>query len=113
MITRCAWPASDPLMIKYHDEEWGVPLFDDRKIFEFIWHLSDNKTIHNTWSTINQIPPRSELSDKISLDMKKRGFKFAGTTIIYAFIQAMGVVNDHTLDCFRYQELLLMNSENR
>lgn len=192
MITRCKWPDKDPLMIRYHDEEWGVPLFDDRKIFEFIvldafqaglnwkmilkkrehlrtafsgfdpkiiaqyrgpeidallenkdiirnkakingtvvnarlfldiqkewdtftryiWNFSDNKVIHNAWKDLDQIPARSVLSDEISMDLKKRGFKFAGTTIVYAFIQAMGMVNDHTMDCFRYEEIKAMSSQ--
>ncbi len=185
--TRCTWVnMDDPLCIAYHDEEWGVPVYDDTKLFEFlvlesfqaglnwrtilrkrenfrtafdqfdykkiakyddskfqslmsnagiirnrlkinaainnarkfqevqkefgsfsnyIWHFADNKPIVNHWKTFAGIPANTPLSDKISKDMKKRGFKFTGTTIMYAFMQAMGIVNDHTVDCFRYGEV--------
>jgi DNA-3-methyladenine glycosylase I len=190
MAGRCAWPASDPLMIKYHDEEWGLPVFDDQKLFEilildifqaglnwrmilnkrehfrqafagfdpakvagfglagierlmndptiirnkakiiaavenarlfidiqkesgsfsqYIWGFTGGKTIQNNWTELVQIPARTELSDRISNDMKKRGFKFAGSTILYAVMQTIGMVNDHTIDCFRYREIKEMN----
>ena len=67
----------------------------------YIWGFVDNLPIVNHWSSLAQIPASTELSDKISKEMKKRGFKFFGTTICYAFLQAVGVVNDHTMDCFR------------
>ena len=67
----------------------------------YIWGFVDNLPIVNHWSSLAQIPASTELSDKISKEMKKRGFKFFGTTICYAFLQAVGVVNDHTRDCFR------------
>ena len=186
MTNRCAWPTGNQIMIDYHDHEWGVPLHDDIKIFEFmvldafqaglswltilkkrenfrnafdnydlkkiagygekdfnrlmndagiirnrlkitatiqnaiqyqkiqqefgsfdayIWHFTDGKTIVNTWKNIGELPAKNELSDRISKDLLKRGFKFVGSTIIYAFMQAMGIVNDHTTDCYRYQEL--------
>ena len=182
---RCAW-ISDPLMQKYHDKEWGVPLHEDRKLFEFmildafqaglswrtilhkrenfrntfdqfdpdkiaqydenhyqrllsdagiirnqakikatignaraylkireefgtfdsfIWSFTNNKVIHNSWKTISDIPARTELSDQMSGELIKRGFKFAGSTICYAFIQAIGMVNDHVTSCFRHKEL--------
>jgi len=79
-------------------EEYGS--FD-----KYIWDFVDNKPIQNSWRKLEELPSKTELSDKISKDMKKRGFKFIGTIIIYAFLQAIGVVNDHTTDCFRYKEL--------
>jgi DNA-3-methyladenine glycosylase I len=66
----------------------------------------NNKSVNNAWNKLEDLPPNTELSNRISKDMKKRGFKFIGTTIIYAFLQAIGVVNDHTIDCFRYNELI-------
>jgi DNA-3-methyladenine glycosylase I len=66
----------------------------------------DNKSVYNSWKKLEDLPPNTELSNIISKDMKKRGFKFIGTTIIYSFLQAIGVVNDHTTDCFRYKELV-------
>jgi len=68
----------------------------------YLWGFVDDKPIVNHWSSLSQIPASTELSDRISKEMKKRGFKFFGTTICYAFLQAVGVVNDHTADCFRY-----------
>jgi DNA-3-methyladenine glycosylase I len=182
----CSWPTGDPLMIKYHDEEWGVPLHDDRKLFEFlilegfqaglswltilrkrehfkkafddfdfnkiaqydeqkvhtllhdssiirnrlkisaavanaraflgvrkafatfdsyIWQFTGGRTLHNGFKSLDELPARTELSDRISLDLKKRGFKFVGSTIVYAHMQATGMVNDHTTDCYRHKEL--------
>jgi DNA-3-methyladenine glycosylase I len=182
-ISRCPWPSNDLLMIAYHDEEWGVPLHDDQKLFEFmvldcfqaglswrtvlhkrenfrkafdgfdyrkiakydqrkyesllqdagiirnkakisgtivnaqaflqvrkefgsfdayIWSFTEGKTILNGWKDLSELPARTELSDKMSKDLVKRGFKFAGSTICYAFIQAIGMVNDHLITCFRY-----------
>lgn len=184
--TRCAWPANDPLYIKYHDKEWGVPIHNDRKLFEFlllegfqaglswrtilykrqnfrkafdnfdfnkvanydkrkinslmkdtgiirnqlkinsmvsnakafiavrkefgtfdkyIWSFVNGKPIKNKLKSLKEIPARTELSDLISMDLKKRGFKFVGSTIIYAHMQATGMVNDHLTTCFRYKEL--------
>ncbi|MBU2634392.1 MAG: DNA-3-methyladenine glycosylase I [Nanoarchaeota archaeon] len=184
-MERCDWPGKNPLMIKYHDEEWGVPLHDDKKLYEFLlldafqaglsWEIVLNKrenfrkafnnfdfykiakynetkiksllnnqgiirnqlkiksTIQNAkafieiikefgsfdkyiWSfvtkpiqnshkNIKDLPPKTELSDKISIDLKKRGMNFVGSTIIYAFMQAIGMVNDHQVKCFRYKQL--------
>lgn len=187
MLTRCAWPQDHDLMIKYHDEEWGVPLHDDHKLFEFIildafqaglswktilnkrenfrkafdafdctkialygedkvqslmqdtgiirnqlkiratignaqafmkiqaefgsfdaylWAFVGGKPIVNTFASLSQLPARTELSDKVSKDLQKRGFKFVGSTIVYAFMQAAGLVNDHTIDCYRRQQLI-------
>ncbi len=184
--TRCKWADSDPLYHRYHDQEWGVPVYDDKTIFEFlilegfqaglswltilkkrenfrrafdhfdfnkiaeygrkkidelllnegiirnklkvnaaktnarafirvreeygsfsryIWDFTGGEPVINRFKSISEIPPRTELSDKISRDLKKRGFKFAGSTIVYAHMQATGMVNDHTTDCFRYGEV--------
>jgi DNA-3-methyladenine glycosylase I len=179
----CEWPTSDPLMVRYHDEEWGTPLHDDRSLFEFmvldsfqaglswktvlhkrenfrkafdnfdyrkiarynhlkvdsllqdegiirnkakisgtinnakcflevqkefgsfdayIWQFTNWRTIHHNCKTLSDIPTHSEESDVMSRDLIRRGFKFAGTTICYAFMQAAGMVNDHLVTCFRY-----------
>ena len=71
----------------------------------YIWGFVNNKPIIGKWKNLNDIPPKTELSDTISKDMKKRGFKFLGSTIIYSHLQATGIVNDHLTDCFRYNEL--------
>ena len=183
-VTRCPWGA-DGIMRRYHDEEWGVPVHEDRKHFEllilemfqaglswltvlrkrdafkkafadfnpdlvaefddkdvarlltdagiirnrlkiaaainnaarfteiqkelgrfdkYIWSFLDNQTLVNEWNDLSQIPPRTELSDRISADLKKRGLKFAGSTIVYAHLQATGLVNDHITGCFRYRQ---------
>ena len=187
MKSRCKWVGESELMISYHDREWGVPLHDDRRLFEFlvlegaqaglswttiikrrdgyrkafgnydvekissfsetkinellldpgiirnkqkitsvvnnakcfievqkefgnfnkyIWNfIPGQKQIKNSWVGDEQIPARTELSDRISLDMKKRGFSFFGTTICYAHMQATGMVNDHIVSCFRYNQV--------
>ena len=183
---RCPWCGTLPLYVRYHDEEWGVPVHDEGKHFEFlvlesaqaglswvtvlrkrenyrlafdhfnpalvaeyneekinelllntgiirnrlkiksainnarhfleiqkefgsfdayIWGFINNKPIINAFTTLKELPASTPLSDKISADMKKRGFTFTGTTIIYAHMQAIGMVNDHLTDCFRYMEL--------
>jgi len=185
-IKRCAWVGNDPLYIKYHDSEWGIPVIDDGKLFEFlvletfqaglswltilkkrenfrkafdnfdykkialfndgkyeellqnegiirnklkikatisnarefikiqnefgsfsnyIWGFVNHKPIVNKFKKIDEIPAKTELSEKISKDLKKREFKFVGPTVIYAHMQATGMVNDHTIDCFRYDEI--------
>ncbi len=185
-MNRCNWCVNDPEMMDYHDTEWGVPLRNDRKLFEFllldsfqaglswltilrkrenfrsafddfdpekiaeydqskidrllvnkgiirnrlkiraainnagkyleirsefgsfsdfIWSFVKGKTIHNSWKSMNEIPVNSPESDLMSSELKKRGFKFTGSTICYAFMQAAGMVNDHVVDCYRYQEL--------
>ena len=183
--TRCGW-ARNPLAEAYHDAEWGVPIHDDRKIFEFIvlegaqaglswdtilrkreayrrafdgfdpakvarygarkvaallanpgivrnrlkvgsavrnarafvrvqeergsfdayiWGFVDGRPIVNRWKALREIPARTSLSDAISKDLKKRGFSFVGSTIVYAHLQATGVVNDHVVSCFRWREV--------
>ncbi len=72
----------------------------------YIWKFINNKPVVNTWKSIDEIPPKTELSDIISNDLKKRGFKFVGSTIIYSHLQAVGLVNDHIASCFRYKELV-------
>lgn len=185
-IKRCDWSLSNELMIKYHDTEWGVPLHDDRKLFEFIvldtfqaglswaiilnkregfrrafddfdaekianydaqkieslklnpeiirnklkidatvlnaraflklqeeygsfdkyiWQFTDGDTIQNRFLTMSDIPATSHISDKMSKELKSHGFKFVGSTICYAFMQAAGIVNDHLVDCFRHNEV--------
>ncbi len=71
----------------------------------FIWSFVDGTPITNTWKTMEEVPASTELSDVMSKTLKKKGFKFIGTTICYAYMQAIGMVNDHTTDCFRYQEI--------
>ncbi|WNY25836.1 DNA-3-methyladenine glycosylase 1 [Methanolapillus millepedarum] len=68
----------------------------------FLWAFTDGQPIQNSWTSVSEVPAQTELSDKISKELKKRGFKFVGSTIIYAYLQAVGVVNDHTADCFLY-----------
>ena len=182
--TRCAWVNDDPLYISYHDHEWGVPIYDDQRLFEFlilegmqaglswitilkkrdnfrlgfdhfdpgkimrydkrkiealltdpgiirnrlkvqaaisnakaffnvveeygnfsdyIWHFVDGKPIQNHWQDLTQVPATTEISNHMAKDLKKRGFKFVGSTICYAFMQAVGMVNDHTADCFLHK----------
>jgi DNA-3-methyladenine glycosylase I len=186
MKNRCSWCGNDPLYINYHDEEWGVPVYDDDKLFEFlvletfqaglswitvlkkrenfrrafdnfdynkianytenkfeelitnagiirnklkikatisnaqafikvqeefgsfskyIWSFVNEKPIVNTWKSLSEVPATTELSDRISKDLKIRGFKFVGSTVIYAHMQATGMVNDHITDCFRHKEV--------
>ncbi|WP_425657418.1 DNA-3-methyladenine glycosylase I [Tenacibaculum ascidiaceicola] len=186
MKKRCFWVSDDPLYIEYHDNEWGVPVYDDDKLFEFliletfqaglswitilkkrenfrkafdnfdykkiakysegkyeellqdagiirnklkikatitnaqlfmkvqeefgsfskyIWDFTNGKPIINKFEKREEVPATTELSDAISKDLKKRGFKFVGSTVIYAHMQATGMVNDHTTDCFRYHEV--------
>jgi DNA-3-methyladenine glycosylase I len=71
----------------------------------YIWGYTGGKTVKNTWKDLSELPAKTELSDKISTDLKKRGFKFTGSTIIYAHLQAAGIVNDHVTDCFRYDQV--------
>jgi len=183
---RCSWPGSDPIYVAYHDKEWGVPLHNDRKLFEFLilegaqaglswitvlkkrnnyrkafdgfdpvkiskynskkvkellvnegiirnrlkvkstiqnakaflaiqkefgsfdrylWQFINNKTKKNKWKSLKDLPAKTEKSDALSKDLKERGFNFVGSTICYAFMQAVGMVNDHTTKCFRYREV--------
>jgi DNA-3-methyladenine glycosylase I len=183
--SRCSWPSDDKLMIQYHDKEWGVPVHNDKKLFEFlllegfqaglswktilhkrenfrkafdnfdfykialydkrkvnalmkdagiirnklkiessvknakafinirkefgtfdkfIWGFVNEKPIKNKFKSLKELPAKTELSDLISKDLKKRGFNFVGSTIVYAHMQATGMVNDHVKHCFRYNE---------
>jgi len=180
---RCQWTGNDPLYIEYHDREWGVPVHDDRRLFEmlilegaqaglawitilrkrdnyrraydnfepavvarytarkrasllkdagivrnrlkveasvtnakaflevqeefgsfdaYVWRFVGGRPIVHRYRTLRDIPPRTVESDALGKDLKKRGFRFVGSTICYAFMQAVGMVNDHTTDCFRY-----------
>jgi DNA-3-methyladenine glycosylase I len=186
VIQRCSWPGARAHDIVYHDEEWGVPVHNDDKLFEFlvldafqaglswttilkkrenfreafdgfnakkiseygeekiaellqnkgiirnklkihstisnaklflgiqkeigsfdsyIWQFTNGTTVVNKWKSMDEIPVSTSESDAMSNDLKKRGFKFVGTTICYAFMQAAGMVNDHQIDCFRYKEV--------
>ena len=183
---RCTWTGNDILMVRYHDEEWGVPVHDDRILFEFlilegvqagltwqtvlrkrenyrkafhgfdpsviaryndediarllsnpgiirnrlkitatvmnarkflviqqeygsfdayIWQFVGGRPIRNRVRSMKEIPPTTKESEAMSKDLRKRGFKFVGPTICYAFMQAVGMVNDHQVDCFRYSEI--------
>ncbi len=186
MKNRCKWCGSDPLYIAYHDDEWGIPVYDDRHLFEmlilegaqaglswliilkkrenyrkafhafdyekiatysqrnikrllansgivrnrlkiesvirnargvlgireefgtldsFLWRYVDGIPRQNAWKSMAQLPSRTEQSDMMSKDLKRRGFNFVGPTICYAFMQTVGMVNDHTTECFRYKEI--------
>jgi DNA-3-methyladenine glycosylase I len=183
---RCAWCGTDPRYVRYHDEEWGVPVHDDRKHFEFlilegaqaglswitilrkresyreafagfdparvarfgkrefarlmrnsgivrnrlkiegaaknaraflavqdefgsfdkyVWRFVGDRPLQNHWTHMKELPARTPESDALSKDLKKRGFTFVGSTIVYAHMQAVGMVNDHVKDCFRYKRL--------
>lgn len=185
MKNRCEWCGEDPLYIAYHDDEWGVPVHDDRRLFEFLilegaqaglswltilkkrenyrkafhdfeweriakytdvdvehllndpgivrnrlkiasaiknargvidiqkefgsldsylWGYVDGIPLQNKWKSMSEMPVKTEISERMSKELKKRGFNFVGPTICYAFMQAVGMVNDHTTDCFRYEE---------
>jgi DNA-3-methyladenine glycosylase I len=183
---RCGWAGEDPLYVAYHDEEWGVPVHDDRRHFEFlilegaqaglswitilrkregyrkafagfdpervarfrparvekllqdpgivrnrlkvesavnnaraflalqeelgsfdrfIWQFVDGKPRRNAWKSLAELPASTPESDAMSKELKRRGFKFVGSTICYAHMQAVGLVNDHLVDCFRYRQV--------
>ncbi|MDG1945979.1 MAG: DNA-3-methyladenine glycosylase I [Halioglobus sp.] len=185
MIKRCTWCGDDPLYVAYHDEEWGVPVYDDHTLFEFlilegaqaglawitilrkregyralfdnfeaqkiarysdkkleqllldpriirnrlkvfgarknaraflevqkergsfsdyIWDFVDGEPLQNRPKSMHDVPSSSPVSDKLAKDLKKRGFTFVGSTIMYAHMQATGMINDHTVDCFRHRE---------
>src|SRR5438552_2785576 len=185
-VTRCGWCGTDPLYVSYHDEEWGVPVHDDQRLFEFlilegaqaglswetilkkretyrkafdqfepavvagygqkkidslladpgiirnrlkiaaaiqnakaflavqkefgtfdvyIWQFVNGRAKQNAWKTFEHVPAKTAESDAMSKDLKRRGFKFVGSTICYAFMQAVGMVNDHVIDCFRHADL--------
>ncbi|MDD5175567.1 MAG: DNA-3-methyladenine glycosylase I [Sterolibacterium sp.] len=183
---RCSWCGNDPLYVAYHDSEWGVPLHDERALFEFLtlegaqaglswisilrkrdnyraafdgfdplkiacydqhqvmrllndqgivrnrlkiaaainnagkflalqdkfggfdaylWRFVDGRQVHNAWQSPDQLPAQTPLSRLLSKDLTRQGFKFVGPTICYSLMQAVGLVNDHLIDCFRYREL--------
>lgn len=187
-IVRCVWCGNDPLYQAYHDREWGVPLHDDRRLFEFLilegaqaglswltilrkrenyraafhgfdiarvarygeadtarlladpgivrnrlkinaairnargvldiqethgsldaflWRYVDGTPRQNAWRRLKEVPARTHTSDLLSRDLKRLGFAFVGSTICYSLMQAVGMVNDHTTDCFRHRELAL------
>ncbi len=186
MKIRCDWCGSDPLYVKYHDEEWGVPLYDDKALFEFmvlegaqaglswltilrkrdgyhrafdgfvpekvaaygeadvlrlladpgivrnrlkiastiknargvlaiqeefdsfsayLWRYVDGQPLQNAWQSLAEVPAHTPISDALSKDLKERGFNFVGSTICYAFMQAVGMVNDHLVGCYRHREV--------
>jgi DNA-3-methyladenine glycosylase I len=185
-LVRCPWPSADPLYVRYHDREWGVPIYTDRRLFEFLvlegaqaglswitilrkrpayraafdgfnfnriasyrerkimsllrdagiirnelkirsavqnarsfievrreygtfsrymWGFTGHKPLQNSWKEPGDVPARTPLSDALSADMKHRGFGFFGSTICYAHMQAVGMVNDHLTSCFRHRQL--------
>jgi DNA-3-methyladenine glycosylase I len=185
-LTRCSWCGTDPVYVRYHDKEWGVPQYQERKLFEmlilegaqaglswitilrkrphyrrvfdrfdpikiagydkrkinallkdpgivrnrlkvegtvknaraylalkssegsfsdFLWQFVDGQPVVNKWRASQRVPASTAQSDAMSKGLKRRGFTFVGSTICYAFMQAVGMVNDHTLDCFRYHQL--------
>lgn len=185
MTIRCEWTSTDALMVEYHDQDWGVPVHDDRALFEllilegaqaglswqtilrkrvgyrrafdgfdiekvaaygpervetllqdagivrnrlkvkasvlnaqaflaiqeergsfdaYLWSFVDGKPVRNSWCSLSNVPATTDLSDQLSADLRRRGFKFVGSTICYAILQSAGLVNDHVVDCFRYQE---------
>ncbi|MDD4089314.1 MAG: DNA-3-methyladenine glycosylase I [Tissierellia bacterium] len=128
-MNRCPWCGNDELYVKYHDEAkieelmQNAGIIRNRKKIEasinnakrfleiqkefgsfdnYIWSFVDNKVVKNHWNDISEVPASLELSDKVSKDLKNRGFKFLGSTIIYAHLQATGVINDHLAGCFKY-----------
>ena len=188
-LPRCWWPGYDPIYVRYHDEEWGVPEYDDRALFEklildgfqaglswitilrkrdgfraafdgfepeiiaryspakveslmadpgivrnrakivgtvrsaqlycdmrdrgegfsdYLWTYLDGRPIYNSFRDRSEVPAETDLSRKISKDLKKRGFNFVGPTIIYAFMQAVGMVNDHMVGCHRHEAVKLL-----
>ena len=192
---RCAWPGEDPFYQAYHDDEWGVPEYDDRALYEklildgfqaglswitilrkrenfrrafdgfmpekvacfsqakvekllkdegiirhrgkiegaiknassyleimdkepggfagYLWRFVDGKPVQNKWGAMGQVPAATPMSAALSKDLKRRGFIFCGPTIVYAFAQAVGMVNDHTLDCYRHKEVARLTRKLR
>lgn len=101
-VKRCEW-AQSPLMIEYHDTEWGVPVHDDRLLFEFL--ILEGAQAGLSWDTSLKKRAATPESIALSRDLVRRGFKFVGPTICYAFMQAVGLVNDHEVDCFRHAQV--------
>ena len=194
MKIRCRWCGDDSAYVAYHDEEWGVPVHDDRRLFEmlilegaqaglrwltilkkrenyrkafdgfdcqaiarygardirrlladpgivrnrlkieaairnargalaiqeefgtldaFLWRFVDGRSLQNAWKSMAELPARTERSDALGRELKRRGFNFVGSTICYAFMQAVGMVNDHTTDCFRYAQVRPLGTSGR
>ncbi len=135
-LRRCSWPTSE-LDIAYHDAEWGVPVHDERTLFEFltlegaqaglswsinarafravqrefgsfdayVWRFVGGRPLQHRLRSLAQLRARTPESDAMSKDLRRRGFRFVGSTICYAFMQAVGMVNDHLVTCFRYRAL--------
>ena len=124
VVQRCGWCSDDPLYIAYHDNEWGVPARDDRHLFEmlilegaqavqrirdetgsfadFVWSFADSVPRQNAWASHRDGPASTPESDALSLALKTRGCTFVGSTIMYSFMQAVGMVNDHETGCHRH-----------
>src|SRR5882724_11611535 len=105
---RCGWASADPLYQKYHDTEWGRPLKDDRALVEhegsfakFLWSFVGGKPKKNRPKSLKDVPTKSPESDAMAKALQKAGFKFVGSTICYAFMQASGMVDDHVEGCHR------------
>lgn len=98
-MERCSWCLCNEKMMKYHDGEFGT--FSD-----YLWGFSNSKVILYMGHQKGRIPAKNGLSDKISRDLKKRGFKYLGSMTVYSHLQACGMINDHTEGCFRYQEVM-------
>src|SRR5918997_1490322 len=109
--SRCEWvPEGDPLYAAYHDEESGIAnaraiLALGESLDGYLWSFVGGAPRQNRWRTLADIPPETEESKAMSRDLKRRGFRFVGPTVCYAFMQAVGMVNDHVVSCFRYAAL--------
>ena len=113
---RCDWPGTDPMNLEHHDTEWGVPLRDRRHLFELL--TLEGAQAGLSWTTIlrkrdgyveafaetGRLPSETDESRAMSRDLKKRGFRFVGPTTLYAFMESAGLVNDHLVRCYRYEE---------
>ena len=94
----------EPLVTALQNARAFLEVQQERGSFsEYIWDFVDNEPIQNRWISMQEVPATSEISERLSKDMKKRGFTFVGSTIMYAYMQATGIVNDHTTECFRYK----------
>jgi len=100
---RCDWCGTDPLYVTYHDTEWGVPDYDDRALYEKLMLDGFQAGVQNAPRSMADVPAQTEASQALSKALKKKGFKFCGPTIVYAVMQACGLVNDHMVDCPRHE----------
>src|SRR6266699_2091308 len=116
MDNRCGWSTASAQMIAYHDTEWGVPVHNDTQLFlklkdagesfdQFLWQFVGGRPKVNAWKTLRGVPAETRESTAMSKALVERGFRFVGPTIVYAFMQAVGMVNDHLVTCYRYREL--------